>query len=416
MPPLYSPPLPSQVISGLDAALPYVACGQRVRITIPPALAYGAKGKAGAVPPNQRLCFEMMLVRIDPDSPNDSLLEAASMGDETWLGRDLLTGADVGHADRKGATALHLAAAGGHLECVVRLLEARANVDAVQSAPAGVTALMHAVKSSAEPLCAQLLLVARADAARQSAKGNSALSLMRADSAYASIIPVWEALQATKAANEPPPLGIGVPMPAGWEPLRTHALWLSQRRRANPRCWLRFAVDPATGPPTAAGPLVEVELYADVVPRTAENFRCLCTGEKGKCAAFGSPPLHFKGNVSHRIVPGNILQAGDITSGDGKGGESIYGRKFDDESFVGRAGRHKSKGLLSMANSGRNSNGSQFFITLDAMPHLDGKHVVFGRVLKGMEYVEAIVGAVGTATGVPSRRVVIADCGEMATA
>ena len=165
----------------------------------------------------------------------------------------------------------------------------------------------------------------------------------------------------------------------------------------------------AAPPAGDAEPLVVVELWADVVPKTAENFRCLCTGEKGACAAFGSPPLHYKGNAAHRIVPYQILQAGDITTGDGKGGESIYGRKFADESFDGRAGRHSSKGLLSMANSGRNSNGSQFFITLDAMPHLDGKHVVFGRVVEGMEYVEAIAGAAGAAgdaTGKPTRRVV----------
>ena len=97
---------------------------------------------------------------------------------------------------------------------------------------------------------------------------------------------------------------------------------------------------------------IKMELFADECPRTAENFRCLCTGEAGVCSAFGGPPLHFKGNVVHRIVPGQIFQAGDITAGNGTGGESIYGRKFEDESFAGRAGRHR-KGLLSMANSVR---------------------------------------------------------------
>ena len=159
-------------------------------------------------------------------------------------------------------------------------------------------------------------------------------------------------------------------------------------------------------------PAVEVELFADVVPKTAENFRALCTGERGRCQAFGAPPLHLLGNRAHRIVTGQILQAGDITRVDGRGGESIYGAKFADEGFAGRAGRHAVKGLLSMANSGRNSNGSQFFITLDAMPHLDGKHVVFGRVTRGMEYVEAVCAAAGTNTGEPARAVVIGDCGE----
>ncbi|KAL3911147.1 MAG: hypothetical protein SGPRY_008803, partial [Prymnesium sp.] len=96
-----------------------------------------------------------------------------------------------------------------------------------------------------------------------------------------------------------------------------------------------------------------MELWSDLVPRTAHNFACLCTGEKGAAKAFGSPPLHFKGSFAHRIVPGKLIQAGDFTLGDGRGGESIYGCKFDDESFEGRAGSHCSKGLLSMANSGR---------------------------------------------------------------
>ena len=149
------------------------------------------------------------------------------------------------------------------------------------------------------------------------------------------------------------------------------------------------------------------------MPRTAENFRCLCTGEKGHSSAFGAPPLHFANCASHRIVPGQILQAGDFTSGDGKGGESIYGRKFADESFEGRAGSHKSKGLLSMANSGRNSNGSQFFITLDAMPHLDGKHVVFGEVTRGMALVEALSAVAGSPSGAVVGRVVIRKCGQL---
>ena len=151
------------------------------------------------------------------------------------------------------------------------------------------------------------------------------------------------------------------------------------------------------------------------VPKTSENFRCLCTGERGASQAFGAPPLCFKGSPIHRIVPGQILQGGDITRGDGRGGESIFGSKFADESFGGKAGRHTAKGLLSMANSGRNSNSSQFFITLDALPHLDGKHVVFGRVRSGMEHVLAIVGQAGTASGTPSHRVCVEDCGELAT-
>ena len=108
-------------------------------------------------------------------------------------------------------------------------------------------------------------------------------------------------------------------------------------RDNNPRCWLQLSVGDDAVKDRA--PRVQIELFADVVPLTAENFRALCAGERGRCQAFGGPPLHYKGNRSHRIVTSQILQFGDITSGDGKGGESIYGRKFADESFEGRAGR-----------------------------------------------------------------------------
>merc|ERR1711884_335108 len=104
---------------------------------------------------------------------------------------------------------------------------------------------------------------------------------------------------------------------------------------------------------------IMMELRADVAPKTAENFRALCTGEKG--TGESGKPLHFKGSTFHRVIPGFMCQGGDFTRGDGRGGESIYGGKFPDESFSGKAGKHTGEGCLSMANAGPNTNGSQFF-------------------------------------------------------
>lgn len=148
-------------------------------------------------------------------------------------------------------------------------------------------------------------------------------------------------------------------------------------------------------------------MFKNIVPKTAENFRALCTGEKGEGEC--GKPLHYKGTIFHRLIQDFMLQGGDFENSDGTGGESIYGKKFDDENFKCK---HLGRGYLSCANSGPNTNGSQFFITFKDTEWLDGKHVVFGFVRKNLEYLD-ILEKQENDNSKPKEPITIVDCGEL---
>ena len=151
---------------------------------------------------------------------------------------------------------------------------------------------------------------------------------------------------------------------------------------------------------------VEFELFSKKLPITTENFRALCTGEK----STENLKLHFKNSIFHRVIKGFMMQGGDFENANGTGGSSIYGRKFNDENFLYT---HTEGGLLSMANSGVNTNGSQFFVTFKETPWLDGKHVVFGRVVSGLDVILDVEKVEAGEQDRPNLEIKIVDCGEI---
>merc|ERR1712151_496974 len=148
---------------------------------------------------------------------------------------------------------------------------------------------------------------------------------------------------------------------------------------------------------------IVMQLYMDVTPKTAGNFKAICTGDN-------DDKLTYKNSIFHRVIKDFMIQGGDITNADGTGGKSIYGEKFADENFQIK---HNKGGLLSMANSGVNTNGSQFFITSKETPHLDGKHVVFGEVVEGMDIIRLVEDVGKNESDKPKEDIIIEVCGEI---
>jgi peptidylprolyl isomerase len=214
-------------------------------------------------------------------------------------------------------------------------------------------------------------------------------------SAGLAVLPACETNRPESSGSQPTARERAIPMADDYKPFY-------EVNPKNPKVFFDITLDGK-----AAG-RIEMELFADTCPKTTENFLQLCVGTKNK----DGKAIGYKGSAFHRIIPDFMCQGGDFTRGDGTGGESIYGEKFADETFQGKAGKHFGPGTLSMANAGKNTNGSQFFICTSQTPHLDGKHVVFGQVVKGYDVVKKME-AVGSRSGKTSAKVVISDCGKV---
>ena len=180
----------------------------------------------------------------------------------------------------------------------------------------------------------------------------------------------------------------------------------------NVRCFMVFEAVEKDGKKKDIG-RVEFELFSAALPKTCENFRSFCTGERGNGVGSGKP-MHYKGVRLHRIIKGFMTQGGDVVNGNGTGSESIFGPTFPDEWGENKSHvKHQKAGMLAMANAGPDTNGSQFYVTHKPTGWLDGKHVVFGHVVDGMERVEWIEANAGSGDGTPAIEVIIKNCGEV---
>jgi len=419
------------VIKAWDAAFAEMKIGEKASLVAEAAYAYGESGSGAKIPPGATLRFEVELVGVSPADPADMASSdlLAAMRSEKAAGTEKMKAGDTKGAfeafERGASMGNELQTNDWRKDELSE--EEKKEVDPLQMALTNNAALAALKLKDWDTAQSQASESARLayrllDAGDETVKPKLARALYRSAVALRELGDMDSARQDIVEAHKLSPKDAAVV--AEYKAIRAElAKALAKQKRMAKAMFGKSLYDEKDGVTVWKGSLprvffdiaigdeparrVEFELRPDVAPKSAENFRALCTGEKG--VGKSGKPLHYKGSAFHRVIPGFMCQGGDFTAGNGTGGESIYGEKFEDEAFTLK---HTKPLLLSMANAGPNTNGSQFFITTSVTAHLDGKHVVFGRVVSGVDVIKAVE-AVGSGGGATSSPVVIADCGEV---
>mmetsp|Transcript_82617 Transcript_82617/g.96610 ORF Transcript_82617/g.96610 Transcript_82617/m.96610 type:complete len:466 (+) Transcript_82617:49-1446(+) len=398
-----------EVIKGWDVGVASMKKGELSKFTIDPEYGYGKQGAGGSIPPNATLIFEVEFLEAHDkpktkwDYSEEERIELAKKfkaeGNEFWKNKnsteavkkweqalDYIDGKfDPESQSFKNSIRLNLSLAcknNGQFKKAVEHADSILGVD-----PQNVKALYRRAQAN--------MGLAEYDLAKTDLK-----NALQAEPDNQDVKNELKIVEAKVREAEKKEKSMFNKMFA--KELYTESNLSEYSDPENPIVYLDIAVD------DQPAQRVEIELFKNMVPKTAENFRALCTGEKGNALGCGKP-LHYKGTIFHRLIKDFMIQGGDFENANGTGGESIYGAKFEDENFKCK---HLKRGYLSMANSGKDTNGSQFFITFKETSWLDGKHVVFGYVKSGMSYVSELE-SIPTEGDKPTKTIKIVDCGEI---